>query len=307
MSPVAADTPEKSPLISSSLTAAVPRQPASIPRSPKASMGPPPRTFCALNPCPSRRPRASSANPPLTQCTSASIASLKRALGCSCHSSAPALRELNVIVPAEPCHRLPEKSWALTEAGRKRLSSEAGRVATTTAAIAMTPMRTKGQNARARSGGAAVLGPRLRERDTGIDHSRAGRAIHRDRLDREAVARIQRGEPGNHRIEGRCLELHAYSRTGAGLCAAQRRGEPRFAADAVDQRHGRLAGGRRQSCAAGLNLRCVEAHPRQILFAGFAAIHRLRHRRVHRPEYSPDENHHADGHGADEDHALLTG
>src|SRR5665213_595242 len=137
-----------------------------------------------------------------------------------------------LTLPAEPCQRLPEKSCACTDGGKKRAAMEAGKVAMITASSAATAMKTQGQNDRA--GGADRAAPpprpgdpaprpggllprpvdlslRLGKRDTGIHHSGPGRAIHCDRLNRETIARIECGDPTQHGIERRGFQLHAHT------------------------------------------------------------------------------------------------
>ncbi len=117
-----------------------------------------------------------------------------REAGCRRHSSAPASRALTVILPAEPCHRVPEKSSACTAAGSKCVTMEAGSALTATASAASTKMsRTKGQMERAGRAGGRGSAPRRGEGDVGIDHSRSGGTIDGDRIDRKTVALVEGG------------------------------------------------------------------------------------------------------------------
>src|ERR1700723_3537105 len=120
------------------------------------------------------------------------------------------------------------------KAGKKCATSDAGNVAMTTARTAASPMRTSGQYER---GGGSGLMLRLGERDVGIHRSRPDRAIHRNGIDREPIMLIERGEPRDHGIEGRGLELHPDTGSAAS-CSAQPTSEPGLAAVSVDQDHG---------------------------------------------------------------------
>src|ERR1700688_1176874 len=216
-SPTAASGLTRSLFNSLKLIVAMPRHPGATPKSRRSSMGPPPVTECAVKPRRSIVTAASTTKPTLTQCTSAATSIPSRAAGCRRHSSAPPSRASTLIFPAEPCQRLPEKSSACTDGGKKCVMIDAGSAAMITASIATRPMRTSGQYERDRGAGLAA---RLGERDAGIHHSRLGGAIHGDRFDREPITLIERGKPSNQGIERRGLELHAYAR-GVGLRPAQ--------------------------------------------------------------------------------------
>src|SRR3984957_11529118 len=300
-SPTAPSGLVKSPLSSLKLTSAMPCHPAAMPRSCRSSMGPPPLTACAVKPWASSEAEASMTKLVLTQCRSVDTVKPSSDAGCSRHSSAPASRALTLIFPAEPCQMLPEKSSACTDGGRKCVITEAGKAAMLTASSAASPMRMAGQRFRERG---AALASRLAERNAGIHRSRLGSAIHRDRLDREPIALVERGERRNHGVEGRSLELHADAGA-VGLGAAQSAAETRLAADPVDQHHRRLARVGGQLTAGGANLRGIDPHPGQILALRFIALDRARHRRLQRHQYAEQQDQNRHGDSANRDHALF--
>src|SRR5882757_9170028 len=206
------------------VNAVVPRHPWAMPTSPKSSMGPPPCTSCKVKSCRVTSAAPSATKPPLTQCRSADSIRRSSAQGWTCHSMAPRLRPFKEIVPAEPCHRVPEKSPAPTAGGRKRFTIEAGRAMTMTVNTVSTTNRMKGRTNRDCGGGGGGLALCLGERDVGIHHSRKRGPIHRDGFDGETIALVERGQPRHQRVEGRGLQLHAYTRTaglGPAQCAAQ--------------------------------------------------------------------------------------
>src|SRR3984957_19473149 len=225
-------------------------------------------------PLPSSLTSASRTNPTLTQCRSAATAIPRSAAGCSRHSSAPASRAMTLILPAEPCQMLPEKSSAWTVGGRKWVMIDAGSSNTITASNAARTMRITGHSERDRGIGSAA---RLGERDAGIHHSRPGGAIHGDRLDRESITLIEHGQPSHQRIEGSSLQLYAHA-VAIGLRPAQSGGETSLAADAVDQNHGRLSRALGETAAGCANLRSVHLHPCQIFTLARIALERIRHR-----------------------------
>src|SRR5271168_325601 len=267
MSPAAASGWVKVPCTASRWTSAEPCHPAATPSPRRSSMGPPPLTLRAAKPCRSIFTAASITNPTLTQCRSALNAMPSSAAGCSRHSSAPASRPFTVILPAEPCQRLPEKSSADTVGGKKRATIDAGRAATTATAIAAIPMRMSGQCERDGAAGSAL---RRGERDAGIHQSRLDRAIQGDRLDGQPMTLIERGQPCDQGVERSGLQLHAYAAP-IGLGAAQCAGEPVLARHPVDQYHWSHARVRGQLTAGGAHLRSVHLHPLKILALGLVA------------------------------------
>ena len=103
------------------------------------------------------------------------------------------LRAFTVRFPAEPCHRLPEKSSALTEAGRNRFIIEAGNAMTTTASTASAQIKTNGPRTREPVAAAGGLVPCWCERDVGIHQPTPRRTIHGDGFDGETIVLLERG------------------------------------------------------------------------------------------------------------------
>src|SRR5579863_413875 len=301
MSPAAASGWVKVPCSASRWTSAEPCHPAATPSPRKSSMGPPPLMSCAVKPCRSIFTAASITNPTFTQCRSALNAMPSSATGCSRHSSAPASRPFTVILPAEPCQRLPEKSSATTMGGKKCAAIDAGRAATIAAAIAAIPMRMSGQCERDRAAGSAL---RRGERDAGIHQSRLGRAIQGDRLDGETMPLIERGQPCDQGVERSGLQLHAYAAP-IGLSAAQGAGKTMLAGHPVDQYHRSHARVRGQLAAGGADLRSVRMHPLEVLALGLVAVDRARQGGMQRHQDSEHQDESGHGYAADGDGALL--
>src|ERR1700674_4082697 len=118
--------------------------------------------------------------------------------------------------------------------GRNRVTSEAGMAMTATESTANTTIRIPGRTKRGRLVSTGLLMPRLGERDIGIHHSGLGGAIHRNGFDRETVALLERGKPGDQDIERRRFQLYAY--TGAArLSSTQCAAETGLSADPVHE------------------------------------------------------------------------
>src|SRR5258708_16073698 len=147
--------------------------------------------------------------------------------------------------------------------GRNRVTREAGTPMTATESTANTTIRISGRTKRGRLVSTGGLVPRLGERDVGIHDSRLGGAIHGNGFDRETVALLERGKPGDQNVERRRFQLDAYAGA-ARLRSAQRAAETGLSADAVHEHHRRLSGVPNR-CAARLDLRRIHAYPRQIL------------------------------------------
>src|SRR5450631_719206 len=103
------------------------------------------------------------------------------------------LRAFTVTLPAEPCHRVPEKSSAPTEGGRNRCTIDAGNAMTTTVSTASAQIRTKGRRKREPVAATGGLVPCLGKRDIGIHQSRPRSAIHGDGFGSESMALLERG------------------------------------------------------------------------------------------------------------------
>ena len=172
---------------------------------------------------------ASATKPPFTQCTSAEAFRCNSAAGCRCHSTAPKPREFSVSRPAEPCQTVPEKILGDQGGGKESADHRGGGAPRWPPRSRPAPRRESAvMTSDERSGGGVprtvrpALVLRLTEGDVGIHQSLTLSAVHRDGVDRQTVTRFERGQPGDHGVEGSRFQLHTHT-GGVGLSAAQGR------------------------------------------------------------------------------------